>query len=121
MTLSRKQLRTIPLILSQPSLAAAATAAGVAPRTLDRWLAQPAFRAAVDGAAREIFQEALIKLRAKAPAAADTVDRLRRKAKSEAVRLRAALAVFNLVSRADLEDILQRLEALEEEQREENA
>src|SRR5574341_2251629 len=113
MALSRKQLKVLPVLLSTPTLAAAARVSKVSRRQLDRWLQQSDFKKELDAAARELFAGALLRLRAGAPAAASTISQLRSTASTDGVRLRAACATFDLIARADLSDVLARLEKLE--------
>lgn len=55
-TLSVRQQKAIMALLAKPSVLAAAEAAGVSPKTLYRYLAEPAFRAALEAAQDEALQ-----------------------------------------------------------------
>ncbi len=74
-TLTPKQLRAIEALLTQPDVATAMTAAGVARSTLYRWLKQSAFRRALQEAevvAIAELQRSLIRLGKKAIKALET-------------------------------------------------
>lgn len=61
---SRKQEAAILALLSQPSLAHAAQAAGIGERTLRRWLKDPAFQMALQEAKQALVSQALARLQA---------------------------------------------------------
>lgn len=108
-----RQRRVLVALLGGADPTAAAAQAGVSRRTVFRWQRDPLFRAALTTAARELFAAALDTLRAGAPAAAAELARLRRHAMTDAVKLRAAVAVFDVCHRANLEDLEQRVAVLE--------
>ena len=110
--LSPRQRRAVVALLAGDDPTAAAAAAGCSVRTLHRWKRSPAVREALAAGAREMFAEALALLRASAPAAAVELARLRREG-SDAVKLRAAVAVFRVCQAANLEDLEARVAALE--------
>ena len=112
--LTRRQERAVLALLTEATVARAAARAHVSERQLYRWQKVPAFRTAVVAASRELFEDALAKLRAAAPDATATIRNLRQRAKSESVRLRAALAIFEIPSKIDLQDVLERVAALEQ-------
>ncbi len=100
-------------LLSTTSVMEAALVGRVSERTIFRWLKRPEFRAAVNVAARAVFEDGMAKLRAGALEAADTITQLRRRAKSEAVRLRAAVETFSIPANCDLAEVIRRLGILE--------
>lgn len=112
--LTSKQRAGVLAVLSQPTLELAAAAAGLSRRTLCRWLKEPAFKAAVANTSRQLFEDGLRQLRALAPRATETIAELREHGTSEHVRLRAAAMIYDIVGRADHDDILRRIEALEQ-------
>lgn len=57
--LTRRQLKAIGALLCNPTLAQAAASVGIAERTLNRWLRQPAFKAALRSAESEAISEAV--------------------------------------------------------------
>jgi len=109
-----KQQRAVLALLRERTVSEAAAAAGVGERTLYKWLKLPEFKAALADASRALFADAIDKLRAEAPEAVETIRELRVSAQTDSVRLRAALAVFDVIAKADLEEMTRRLEALED-------
>lgn len=108
--------RAIMCLLSERTLGAAAKTAGVAERTLRRWLTDDdAFKASLAEARRTAFEAGLSRVQAIAAKAIDTLEDLLRKGEQPSVRLGAARAVVELaVSRHDAETLLTRLEELEQ-------
>jgi transposase len=118
--LTQRQQRLVFFLLAGLPVSKAASRAGVSQRTAFRWTKEPSFRAALSAAARQAYDEALRTLRGSAREAVAELIRLRRKAKNEGVRLRAALAPFDVISRCDLDDVLRRLENLEAQREDES-
>jgi len=73
-TLSPKQRRTVAALLTEPDTTAAAKAAGVSRDTLYRWLAEPAFQAALrdaEASAIAAVSRSLVRLAERAAATLD--------------------------------------------------
>jgi len=73
-TLSAKQRRAVAALLTEPDTTAAAKAAGVSRDTLYRWLAEPAFQAALrdaEAGAIAAVSRALVRLAERAAATLD--------------------------------------------------
>jgi hypothetical protein len=92
-TLSPRQRRAIVALLESPSVLSAAERAGVNRNTLNRWLALPAFRSALDRAKEETFNAAMARIASASGEATNTLLKLLT-AESEAVRLGAARAII---------------------------
>jgi hypothetical protein len=92
--INRKGEAVIAALLTQPTHAAAAAAAGVSEATVQRWLRDPAFAAAYRLARRSVVETAIGQLQ---QATADAVHALRRNLTCgvPAVEVRAAVAVLD--------------------------
>ncbi|MDX2169206.1 MAG: hypothetical protein SF182_19205 [Deltaproteobacteria bacterium] len=104
--LTPKQRLAVDALLSSASRAAAATACGVSERTLLRWIKLPAFAAAYQAAGRAQFTDAQAQLKAASRDAAEVL----RGALGDAdagVRVRAAAAILDAASRAELAAVIQ--------------
>lgn len=112
---SKERMRdaAVAALLTHPTHAAAAAAAGIGLSTLTRWLQDPAFAAAVREARRRTLEQALGTLSA---ATAEAVETLRAclGAEGEAVRVRAAVAILEHALRGgEVSDLEERIAALE--------
>jgi len=113
--LTRKQEQAIATLLTEPTLGVAAAKCGVAESTLWRWLRRPDFQSAYQLARRSVVDAAVANLQ---QAATEAVACLRRNLTcgNPGVEVRAAGVVVDHVlgtlDRLDLEERLQRLEAL---------
>jgi hypothetical protein len=114
--LTAPQRRTIAALLEQRDVRAAARAAKVGETTLHRWLAEPAFRAAlyvaegalIDAAVRRLLQHQDVALTVILSIMAD-------QRYPAGVRLRAATAVVDyMLKLRELRNVEERLSALEE-------
>jgi hypothetical protein len=111
--------RALAALLRAPSIAAAAREAQLSEKTLDRYLRDHEFLAALRAAQRRVFERSLGALEA---ALADAIATLRTALTADpappAVRIRSAVALLDLALRAhstiDLEERVRRLEALDE-------
>jgi hypothetical protein len=93
MTLTPRQLRAVQVIAESETISAAAQSCGVNRATLHRWQALPEFRAALDELQAEARARAVRRLSLALDRAAQHVIHLADSAEDEAVRLRAAMAV----------------------------
>ena len=114
-TLSIKQAAAIRALLVNPNVASAATAAGVAERTVYRWMDEPAFRSALASAQDEALDAAtrnLVALTGSAITVIQTV--LDAPVEKTSNKLRAATVVLdNVLKLVELRDLAQRVAALE--------
>jgi lambda repressor-like predicted transcriptional regulator len=109
-----KQRKAIAALLATQTVREAAKHAGVAEKTLYQWLAQPAFKRALQDAQTALLDEVLRRLSAGAGLAVDTLRQLTQSGEHESTRLRAAIAWMELVVKyKDVLDFEARLEALE--------
>lgn len=112
--LTPKQEKAIAALMSSPTITEAAKAARIGERTLYAWLDDPAFSAAYRAALREALSYATGRLQRLSSAAADTLERLLTCGKP-AIELGAARSVFEFAIKVtEIEDLQQRLTALEE-------
>ncbi len=111
--LTRKQDGAIAALLSAPTVAAAATAAGIGERTLRRWLRDSAFVAAYRDARRKVVEAAVARLQ---NVAYEAVDALQRNLTCgrPGDEIRAAATILERATRGvELIDLAERLDALE--------
>ena len=110
-----RQERAVAALLQEPTVTRAAAAAGVGERTIRRWLAEPAFRAAVLAARREAFGHAIGLTQRYAPVAVATLVRVMQDDTVHASAKVTAAAVLLRFGREgiELDDLAERVEALE--------
>lgn len=113
--ISPKQELAIIHLLAQPTLSAAATAAGVNERTLYRWLQDPAFDAAYRATRRDAVRQAIAVLqRSAGDAAAALASIAGDPTEKGSSRVSAARAILELAIKAvEIEDLDARLAAVE--------
>ena len=113
--ISRKQEEAIIALMAQRGVDEAARTVKVSPRTLYRWLKEPAFDQAFREARRATFSQCVARLQQAAPAAVTTLLKtLVDPAAPASVRVRAAECIMNHSTKAiELEDIEGRLSQLE--------
>jgi len=99
--LTAKQRAAVQALLSAPSRAAAAEVCGVSERTLLRWVKLPAFAAAYQAAGRAHFLDSVTQLKTASHDATDVLRAALRDPATE-VRVRAAAAILDAASRAEL-------------------
>ena len=111
----RKQEEAIAALLNHKSIEDAATAVGVAAKTLLRWLKEPQFQTSYRDARRQAVGQATARLQQATGAASLTILKLMVDPKvPAAVRLRAADCVFDHAAKAiEIEDIEARVTELE--------
>ena len=111
---SRKAEALIAALLTEPTAAKAAAAAGVSERTARAWLADPDFRAKYRAARRQVVEQAVGRLQSLTDRAVAALDR-GLDADRDGDRIRAAVAVFDRALRGvELLDVLERVEHIEE-------
>lgn len=98
--LNDRQRRALAVLLSSGSVSEAARRCGVSRRTLVRWMADPAFRAAYSAASRTRFDDAVDELRAGALQAVGVL-RAALSDPSPRERVRAAVAMLGLLPKID--------------------
>jgi hypothetical protein len=92
--LTSKQESLIAALLTEPTYAAAAAKAGVAPATLYRWLQLPAFQDAYRQARRKLVDAAVGRMQAGTAVAADTLLHVARHGRRDGDRVRACTIVL---------------------------
>ena len=107
--------RAVLALLSERSLSAAARKAGVAERTLRRWLADDdAFRRDLAQARRTVFEAGIGRAQVLSCKALDALEELLAQGEQPSVRLGAAKALLELaINRHDAAWMLDRLDQLE--------
>ena len=113
--LTPKQEQAIITLLSEPTVAKAATLAGVGERTLYTWLDDPAFSRAYRAARRQAFSHAVSLTQRYAPLAVQTLAKIMADPKAPYPSRVAAASALLKVGRESLEldDLAQRIDALE--------
>jgi phage terminase small subunit len=113
--LTLKQRRAVTALLTQPDTTAAARSAGASRDTLYRWLAEPAFQAALRDAEADALAAVSRRLVRLADAAATTLETaMRDEATPAATRVRAADAVLSrLLQLRELVTLEERVRELE--------
>ena len=114
-TLSKNQLRAIPLILSARNLAEGARKAKVSRDTVYEWMKQPAFKEELDRKQKENVEAALRSLKSAISEATEVLRALLKDTK-EGTRLKAAQIIIEAALKAqELDDIEKRIIALEKQ------
>src|ERR1700759_148563 len=94
--LTRRQLYTLPFLISNPSVEHAAKQSGVSAKQIFDWLNQPAFRHELENKKNEAVNQAVDRLKATASKACETLINLLDHAESESVRHRVAVDMLNM-------------------------
>ena len=112
--LTPRQRRGVAAILDCPTITTAAIRAGVAEKTIDRWLKLPAFVAELKARQAAVIDRASGRLVQGLAQALDTLSDLMTTAESESVRRSAASEwLANCMTIREQTDLEKRLEALE--------
>lgn len=113
--LTTRQYNAIGALMTQPTLRKASEASGIPERTMYKWLKTPSFVAEYRAARREATNQAIARLQQVSGSAVSELLKLALNARSEAVRLGAVCKILDLSIKAvELEDLEQRLQALEQ-------
>ena len=111
---SQREETAIAALLSEPTIAKAATRAGISESTLLRWLQDPEFKAKHRAARRSIVEGAIGRLQQASMQAADALAR-NLTCGVPAVEVGAAKAVFELTAKGlELLDFAERLAVIEQ-------
>lgn len=107
--------RAIAALIVNPSVSQAAASAGIAERTLWRWMSDPEFEQSYRQARQESVTSAIAKLQSVCTAAVDTlVDVMRDSTAPASARVAAARCVLDTALRAvEYENLEARIEVLE--------
>jgi hypothetical protein len=111
---SQREDAVLAALLSEPTIAQAATKAGISESTVLRWLAEPSFRARYREARRQVVEMAVCQLQT---ATSDAVGTLTRNLTCgvPASEIAAAKAVLDFaVKGVELVDLAERVEQLEQ-------
>jgi hypothetical protein len=115
---ANKREAAIAALLTEKGIDEAAAKAGVSPRTLKSWLADPDFAAAYRAARRQLVEGAVGRLQQAAGKAVETLMALL-DCTHTPTRARVALGIMERAERAvELTDVLARLDAMEQGLRE---
>ena len=114
--LRRKQEDAIVALLSNRNIEEAARACNIPPRTLYRWLKEPAFAATYREARRQAYGQSIARLQQGSTAAATTLLKVMLDAATPAsTKVRAAESILTHSAKAiEIEDIEARVAALED-------
>ena len=113
--LTTQQDRALTALLHEPTIARAATVAGVGERTLHRWLIDPEFRSALLAARREAFGQAIGLTQTYATVAVATLVKVMQDPTVQPGPKVSAAGVLLKFGREgiELDDLAERLDALE--------
>ena len=112
--LTSKQHRAIVALLTTPAITAAAEKAGVNPKTLTRWMAQPAFMTELKAQQAVVIDQTVVRLVGGLEMALNALARLTLSAQSESVRRAAASEwIDKCLAIREANDLEKRLNALE--------
>lgn len=101
-------------LLSEPTIAAAATKAGIGESTLLRWMAEPSFKSRLRALRRQVVEGAIGRLQSVATKAVDTLER-NLTCGIPAVEVGAAKGILDQAVKAvELVDLAERVEQLEQ-------
>jgi hypothetical protein len=104
--------RAVAALLTEPSIAAAAKAAGISESTLLRWMQDPTFRDRLRAARRSVVEDAVGRLQQAATLAVDALAR-NLACGTPAVEVSAAKGILDLTMKSLESDTAERLEAIE--------
>lgn len=116
--LSDKQEQAIIAMLTEPTLIRAAQAVGVAPKTIYRWMDEPAFSDAYRRARRQAFAQAIAICQQYAPLAVQVLAQVMTdKTAAHAAKVTAATAMLKFGRESmELDDLAERVVRLEKAQ-----
>ncbi len=114
--LTARQERTIVALLTEPSVAAAAKKVGVGERTIFTWLSEPSFSEAYRRARRDAVGQAVARLQQTSTHAVTVLlSIMASKDAPASSRVAAARTILDTSIKAvELEDVIARLDALEQ-------
>jgi hypothetical protein len=116
--LNRKMETAIVALLNQPTITLAAEDAGISETTLWRWLQREDFTKAYREARKQAVNQAIAHIQRISGEAVNTLREVMNDGKKETARVTAARAILELTLKAyEIEDLEERLEALEERMR----
>jgi hypothetical protein len=117
--LTPERERAIVSLVTHPTIEAAAAAVGMSRRSLQRWIKEPCFAAALRAARQSVMESTTNRLRNATGKAVDTLETLLDSPKEE-IAARAAIAILDRAYKAvENEDLIRRIEALEKDRKEE--
>jgi hypothetical protein len=112
---TRKAEQFIAALLTHPSIEAAAKSIGIGTATAWRWMKDPKFAEQYRDARREAMRHTTARLQEAAREAVECLREVQRAGESESARVSAARTILEQALKAvDLEDVQQRLDALEQ-------
>lgn len=113
--LTRRQLYTLPFLISNPTIELAAKQSGISAKQIFDWLNQPAFRQELENKKNEAVNLAVDRLKLTSAKACDTLINLLDNAQSDSVKHRVAVDMLNMTLKfMEFKDVEQRLRKLEE-------
>ena len=112
--LTKRQLHTLPFLLLNPTIEAAAKQSGVSAKQIFDWLNQSHFRKELEKRKNEGVNQAVDKLKLTASKACDTLISLLDNAQSDSIRHRVAVDMLNMTQKfMEFKDVEQRIRKLE--------
>lgn len=114
LTLSRKQLKAIPLIISAKTITEGVKQAGISKTLFYEWMKNDVFRNEFISRQNDIIETALKELKGLSSEAVERLGSLLRETQNENIRLKAiALILDNTMKMKEIEDIEERLTEIE--------
>ena len=111
---SKKLEQFLQAMLAQPSLEAAASAAGIGRATAHRWMRDPVVVQRLAEARRDVLKRVMTRLQQAAGKAVDCLCEIQQDGESESARVSAARCILEQTMRAaELQDLEERIAKLE--------
>lgn len=113
-TLSRKQLKAIPVIISAKTITEGVKQAGISKTLFYDWMKTEAFRNEFVSRQNDVIETVLIELKNLSSEAVESLGKLHRETKNENIRLKAITFIIDhTMKMKEIEDIEQRLTEIE--------
>ena len=112
--LTLKQLKSIPVLLSEPSYEQARAKLGIGQTTLYRWLADENFKRALDQERNKVTNDALSRLKTSLSQAVETLFSIMTQSQSEQARRQASESMIRYAMKGyEIQNINERIERIE--------
>jgi molecular chaperone DnaK (HSP70) len=112
--LTTRQSRTIPFIVTSPTIIEGVTKAGITTKTYYQWLEQPEFKAELDRQREEVAQNALDTLTQSLAKAVENLVKLLDNTDNRLRRLACKDVIEYILKHREIEDLDKRLTAIEQ-------
>ena len=112
--LSARQRRTIPFIITSPTIVEGVSKAGITTKTFYQWLEKPEFKAELDRQRNELTAEAFGVLSQSLTKAVENLVKLLDHADERLKRLACKDVIEYILKHKEIEDLENRIEAIEQ-------